>query len=212
MQAESKPVDLDALLDESEAVPDGVRARVLRAAVREFSRVGLDAARTHAIAHEAGVASGSLHFHWRDKKTLFEAACLWASRRYTATLSAAFSRATPSDPAAMARHFVEAMAKLLAEEPCIPQLLLHRFTKQTELLPSDRHVADMKMTEEMLRSLYPNAKIDIQLLILTVYFGTLTMFYEPLVQTEYLGQSTKDAAFVARYRDFMTMLLARCLA
>ena len=45
-----------------------------------------------------------------------------------------------------------------------------------------------------------------------VYFGTLTMFYEPLVQTEYLGQSTKDAAFVARYRDFMTMLLARCLA
>jgi TetR/AcrR family transcriptional regulator len=53
---------------------DQTRARILQAAIREFSEHGLAGARTGAIATAAGVNKALLYYYFRDKEALYAAA------------------------------------------------------------------------------------------------------------------------------------------
>jgi TetR/AcrR family transcriptional regulator len=48
-------------------------ARILRAAERNFARFGLAGATLARIAHDAGMSTAALHYHYRDKATLYQA-------------------------------------------------------------------------------------------------------------------------------------------
>lgn len=54
-------------------LPDDRRARILDAALNEFSARGFEAASTNAIAERAGVAKGLLFHHFGNKEELFVA-------------------------------------------------------------------------------------------------------------------------------------------
>jgi len=53
---------------------DQTRARILEAAVRQFSECGLAGARTEQIAEEAGVNKALLYYYFKSKDDLYEAA------------------------------------------------------------------------------------------------------------------------------------------
>jgi len=53
---------------------DQTRARILDAAVREFSENGLAGARTEQIAEAAGVNKALLYYYFKSKEALYEAA------------------------------------------------------------------------------------------------------------------------------------------
>lgn len=53
---------------------DHTRARILEAAIREFSENGLAGARTEQIAEEAGVNKALLYYYFKGKEELYEAA------------------------------------------------------------------------------------------------------------------------------------------
>jgi TetR/AcrR family transcriptional regulator len=53
---------------------DQTRARILQAAIREFSEHGLAGARTGAIASAAAVNKALLYYYFRDKEALYSAA------------------------------------------------------------------------------------------------------------------------------------------
>ncbi|MGA2887593.1 MAG: TetR/AcrR family transcriptional regulator [Terracidiphilus sp.] len=53
---------------------DQTRARILEAAVRQFSANGLAGARTEQIAEEAGVNKALLYYYFQGKEALYEAA------------------------------------------------------------------------------------------------------------------------------------------
>jgi AcrR family transcriptional regulator len=48
-------------------------ARILRAAERNFARYGLAGATLAQIARDAGMSTAALHYHYRDKETLYQA-------------------------------------------------------------------------------------------------------------------------------------------
>jgi len=48
-------------------------ARILRAAERNFARYGLAGATLAQIARDAGMSTAALHYHYRDKETLYRA-------------------------------------------------------------------------------------------------------------------------------------------
>jgi TetR/AcrR family transcriptional regulator len=53
---------------------DQTRARILDAAVRQFSANGLAGARTEQIAEEAGVNKALLYYYFKGKEDLYDAA------------------------------------------------------------------------------------------------------------------------------------------
>ncbi len=54
----------------SRGQPEESRAAILQAAAKEFAELGVDGARTDAIAREAGVNKALLYYYFRDKETL----------------------------------------------------------------------------------------------------------------------------------------------
>src|SRR5215813_9223680 len=55
----------------SRGQPEESRAAILDAAALEFAVLGIDGARTDAIAREAGVNKALLYYYFKDKETLY---------------------------------------------------------------------------------------------------------------------------------------------
>ena len=70
---------------------DQTRARILDAAVREFSEKGLSGARTEEIAEAAGVNKALLYYYFKGKDALYAAALETVAERVVASSMAAFS-------------------------------------------------------------------------------------------------------------------------
>jgi TetR/AcrR family transcriptional regulator len=68
---------------------DQTRARILEAAVRQFSANGLAGARTEQIAEEAGVNKALLYYYFQGKEALYEAALEAVANRVVASEMAA---------------------------------------------------------------------------------------------------------------------------
>jgi TetR/AcrR family transcriptional regulator len=70
---------------------DQTRARILDAAVREFSENGLSGARTEQIAEAAGVNKALLYYYFKGKDALYAAALETVAESVVASSMAAFS-------------------------------------------------------------------------------------------------------------------------
>lgn len=70
---------------------DRTRKRILRAAVRQFSRHGLAGARTDAIAEAAGVNKALLYYYFKNKGGLYNSALEDASSHIVGSASAALA-------------------------------------------------------------------------------------------------------------------------
>ena len=68
---------------------DQTRARILAAAIREFSTDGLAGARTERIAEAAGVNKALLYYYFTSKQTLYNAAFESVANRVVASSMAA---------------------------------------------------------------------------------------------------------------------------
>jgi TetR/AcrR family transcriptional regulator len=82
---------------------DQTRARILDAAVREFSEHGLAGARTEAIAQAAGVNKALLYYYFKSKDALYAAALESIAKRVRAT-----SFAVLDAPVSAGERFVKA--------------------------------------------------------------------------------------------------------
>ena len=71
---------------------DQTRARILEAAVREFSENGLAGARTEQIAEAAGVNKALLYYYFEGKEALYQAALEATAERVVASSLAAIDR------------------------------------------------------------------------------------------------------------------------
>jgi TetR/AcrR family transcriptional regulator len=64
---------------------DQTRARILDAAVQEFSSNGLAGARTEQIAEAAGVNKALLYYYFNNKQALYDAALETVAQRVVAS-------------------------------------------------------------------------------------------------------------------------------
>jgi AcrR family transcriptional regulator len=63
-------------LDKARQDPESMKARILAVARRIFGEYGYHGTTTRMIAQEVGIDVSTLHYHWGDKKGLYEAVVL----------------------------------------------------------------------------------------------------------------------------------------
>jgi AcrR family transcriptional regulator len=88
------------------------RAEILEAAAIEFATRGFDGTRVTDVARRAGVASGTVFYHFNDKAGLFRAMFAADGSR---NLQLAQEARLIDDPLAAAMHLVEGLAQESAE-------------------------------------------------------------------------------------------------
>src|SRR5205085_9456459 len=95
-------------------------AAILEAAIPEFASHGYDAVSMRTIADIAGVTPPSIYLYFKDKRTLYEAACLHSFSRQTAGIFAAVNEG--ATPAERLRGFVRGTARGLIADPTTARL------------------------------------------------------------------------------------------
>lgn len=63
-------------LEKAHKDPESMKARILAVACRIFGEYGFHGTTTRMIAQEVGIDISTLHYHWGEKKDLFEAVIL----------------------------------------------------------------------------------------------------------------------------------------
>lgn len=182
-------------LDQTTDGPDGVRERIVAAALEELSDRGLGGSSVRTIAREAGVTAAMINYYFGGKRALYEMVVAEAQGRLHARLAAALAGG-PS-----AARLAGAYFDFLAEEGQMQRLLL-REVLDGGSVPS----------AELVRPLRG---------ILTTYFGgdeqavqgALSLFgaiagyfiYAPVLG-ELLGEDPLSSEALARRRRHVTEL------
>lgn len=210
--------DLTAALDRAAADPRGTPALLLEGAARLFAMHGFEGVRTRDVAAAAGVTVATLHFHWRDKRTLYRAVQQDVERRvldYFRRLGSEQSQGRLSLEEA-ARRWMRWSIDLLTEHPHLGRLELRWFLEGHEPgRPNSvaRGVAPFRAIVELLRSrMSPERAGDADLVVLLVAAAGLVAFSDAPTQQALIGGSVlRDAAVRDRYARFAERLLAHAI-
>jgi len=107
--------------------PEQSRAAILKAAVREFAREGVAAARTDAIARSAGVNKALLYYYFKDKEALYQAVLDEVFSGVRAAIQDALSQQLP--PRERLQAYVRAHFDYIASHPLYPRIVHAEFLR-----------------------------------------------------------------------------------
>jgi AcrR family transcriptional regulator len=183
--------------------PEATKARILAAAVREFSAKGISGARVDAIAARARVNKRMLYYYFESKEGLFREI--------------------------LRRRLAEGAARLRAADVAEPE----RLAERTARLPAEREYTRLTMWEaletdperpvnaEMRRELYTDwvdgvrdaqhagrlpDDLDAEQLVLSEVYLTMGPFLLPQLTQLVTGRSVKDPEFLAAREEFLRAL------
>jgi AcrR family transcriptional regulator len=107
--------------------PEQSRAAILKAAVREFAREGVSAARTDAIARSAGVNKALLYYYFKDKEALYQAVLDEVFTGVRSAIRNALSQELP--PRERLQAYVRAHFDYIASNPLYPRIVHAEFLR-----------------------------------------------------------------------------------
>jgi AcrR family transcriptional regulator len=211
--------DFDSALERADAEPRGTASLLLRAAARLFAERGFDAVRTREVAAAARVNVATLHFHWRDKATLYQAVLRDCDRRFLGFLGELEKESAQRGMSLDEQidRWVAFSFDFLEQHPEAAQLRLRWFVQgPPDGVPDDlaREVALLRYAGGVVEARMALPDRDESLLIvLLVLVAGLFLFSDSPAQRELLGGSVqRDPALRARVARFARDLLGRLLA
>jgi len=116
--------------------PEQSRAAILNAAVREFAREGVAAARTDAIADAAGVNKALLYYYFKDKEALYQAVLDEVFCGVRSAIHIALSQPLP--PRERLCMYLRAHFDYIASHPLYPRIV------HAEFLRAAKHPAQLQ--------------------------------------------------------------------
>jgi len=130
-------------LDKARKDPESMKARILAAARGVFGEYGFHGTTTRMIAKKVGIDISTLHYHWGDKKDLYEAVILDMNRDLGRELSEAEKSIHGRPLGERLNIAIAIMTDYLFAHPEISNLVLHRYFSKT------RHemIIDFKVPE-----------------------------------------------------------------
>ena len=96
--------------------------RILEAALSEFAHKGKDGARTQRIADAAGINKAMLHYYYRTKERLYEAAFDFVFQRLLASFGRSVEEADSF--AVMLERFIDGYISFVRRSPVIARFLV----------------------------------------------------------------------------------------
>ncbi len=209
--------DLEAALDRAEQNPDQTPARLLREAESLFASHGYQGVRTRHVATAAGINISTLHFHWKNKGTLYEAVCRQHARIGRAALSRAAEQWVPNKrpDQKQIETWIDEAVSLFIQYPAIAPLALQSVSDQapTELPSLFQHdVALFRLGEENIGKLMNRPDADPMFSILAVFYFVILAFGDSSLQRAALGGSILDEPEIQdRFKRFLSRLLMSLL-
>ena len=209
--------DLDASLDRAELESTGSAARILRCAERLFAARGFDGVTTRDVAAAAGVNISTLHFHWSNKRTLYEAVCRLQARQLLRfverTDRTTEHQAVP--PIDRIERWVDQSVDLLIENPAIARLAWQSVSGQSApdlptLLLHDVGVF-RRLQSEIGKAIGTAEERDAALLLLALFYFAVGVFSDSTLQCAVLEGSVQESPElqqrVKRFARRLTRLL-----
>ena len=205
--------DMETALDRAEQNHDRTPARLLREAETLFARHGFEGVRTRDVARAANVNISTLHFHWQNKGTLYEAVCRSHARIGRAALGRAVedivSSARPDQQ--QIESWVDQTMSLLTKHPAMAPLALQSVSDQAPPeLPSlfQHDVALFRSIEQGMGQLMDERGSDPTLSVLSVFYFVIVAFGDSSLQRAILGGSLlEEPELQDRFKRFLSRLL-----
>lgn len=209
--------DLDAALDRAELEPAGGAARILQCAERLFAARGFDGVTTRDVAAAAGVNVSTLHFHWWNKRTLYEAVCRQQARQLLRFVDR-------TDPAPEARErtpiervegWIDRAMELLIANPAIAPLAWQSVAGQSApdlptLLAHDVAVF-RRLQSELVEAMGSGGSHDAPWLLLLLFYFAVGVFSDSSLQRALLGGSVYESPELQRQVGDFVRGVARTL-
>lgn len=208
------PKDLDPSLDRVELEPTGSASRILHCAERLFAARGFDGVTTRDVAAAAGVNISTLHFHWSNKRTLYEAVCRHQARQLLRFVERTDPLIECQEPTATDRieRWVDQSIDLLIENPAIARLAWQSVSGQSApdlptLLQHDIGVF-RRLQAELAKALGPSRHRDAELSLLLLFYFAVGVFSNSSLQCAVLEASVLDSPELQqRVKDFARRLM-----
>jgi AcrR family transcriptional regulator len=186
--------------------PEATKARILAAAVREFSAKGISGARVDAIAARAKVNKRMLYYYFDSKEGLFREIL----RRRLHERSANLRATGASDPDRLA----ERQGRLI-DEAQYSRLLMWEALETNPDRPVNEEIRRgffqtwVEAVEDEQRAGRLPAELDAAQLVLSEICLTMGPLVLPQLTQLVTGMSVKDPEFLARRQDFLRTLARR---
>ena len=209
--------DLQAALDRAEQNPDQTPARLLREAESLFAKRGFEGVRTRDVASAANVNISTLHFHWKNKGTLYEAVCRWHARLALAALERATEDIVPNQPPdqKLIESWIDQIVLLLTQHPAMAPLALQSVSDQAPPeLPSlfQHDIALFRFGEQSLAKTMKASGGDPMFSILSVFYFVIVAFGDSSLQRAALGGSLAEEPEIQdRFKRFLSRLMMSLL-
>ena len=193
-------------LEKARKDPESMKARILHIARRIFGEYGYHGTTTRMIAREVGIDISTLHYHWGDKKDLYEAVILDISKDLGRKLMDVekLIHGLPLDQRMAIA--IDAMTDYLFDCPEISNLVLFRYfskTRDTFDLRVPEFTADiarsMGLTKDQ-KSTSARAKIEVLAVMNAIHnFISGENFFRPMVgleREEYISTVKETLKFI----------------
>lgn len=211
----SAPNDLDSCLDRAQLAPTGGAARILRSAERLFAARGFDGVTTRDVAAAADVNISTLHFHWSNKRTLYEAVCRLQARQLLGFVDR--RRQTAAPPRDRIESWIDDALELLLANPAIARLAWQSVSGQAApdlptLLLHDV-AAFRRIQVEISDAIGSTEDRDATLLLLTLFYLAVGVFSDSTLQRALLqGSVYESPELQQRVKTFFRRLSRQLLA
>jgi TetR/AcrR family transcriptional regulator len=186
--------------------PEATKARILAAALREFSAKGISGARVDAIADRAKVNKRMLYYYFESKDGLFREIL----RRRLHERAGALRTPAVADPDRLA----ERTGRLIDETQYVRLLMWEALETNpdrpvNEAIRRDFFATWVAAVEEAQRAGALPGDLDPAQLVLSEICLTLGPYILPQLTQLVTGLSAKDPEFVARRQEFLRQLGCR---
>lgn len=207
--------NLETALDQAAASPESRRALVLKEAEDLFAARGYDRVTVREVAGAAGVNVATLHLHWKNKATLYEAVCRLHARYLLGFLARSQQDVTEdlSIPDRIAR-LVDPLFDLFLRRPAVAPMALESLSGQapTDLPTLFQHdVAIFEGVAAEIAKLIPPGRareVDPMLVLLNTFYFCTVAFSDSSLQQALLGGSVyRSEAVQERMKGFVRQSL-----
>jgi len=130
--------------------------KIVNAAKKVFIAKGMDGARMHEIANQAGINKALLHYYFRTKNKLFEKVFTIVFKDVFAVFEQAISSEMSFEE--FLESFIRQYIKLLKAKPYIPQFVIHELNRKPERIVEQMNSS--KFNKELLFNLINKAIQD----------------------------------------------------
>ncbi len=139
-------------LEKARRDPESTKARILKVARKIFGEYGYHGGTTRMIAEEVGIDLSTIHYHWGEKKDLYEAVVLDINNDLGQMLRNVEKKASGCPLDERMKIAFDMMTDYLLEHPDISNLILLNYFSKTRI-DSSLDVAVPEFTSDIARAM-----------------------------------------------------------